>query len=355
MPKVKPYGERRHRSGKVTCRSYQRETTMMHIFDRCGPPAFLLPYLNRFYTDREIDLLQWLGDETRSTEATQTHLGSSGTDEFLQRAWRRGVVKRLAGGRLAAENFHVRFESWALFEGWQDLPKAIKSRLNRWELDHYISRHRDAVERLKAGRPRPMADVFPEYVLLSEVTHLFERIDHFYLWPCNCRAMVRECNQSQLTCIRFSNARGIGWEISRERALAIVKAANRQGLMQSAELAVDRQGRLDGALCNCCNDCCFPHQLSRALAAEKIWPLSRYLAELSTEPCNGCGRCVRRCPFDAIFQEKKPKGVPPSTPIIEASLCRGCGLCATGCPQEAISMRKIRESVLETVYAKPVA
>ena len=192
--------------------------------------------------------------------------------------------------------------------------------------------------------------IYPEYLLLHEVTHLFDRIPHFYLWPCNCRAMVRGCAQSQLTCIRFSNERGMGWEISRERALSIVNEANRQGLMQSAELAVDSPGRLSGALCNCCNDCCFPHQLARILEAEKSWPLSRYLAKLTPEPCNGCGRCVRRCPFGIISQAKKTKEMPPSMPVIETTLCRGCGVCATGCPQEAIRMEKIRESVLDAYY-----
>jgi MinD superfamily P-loop ATPase len=113
---------------------------------------------------------------------------------------------------------------------------------------------------------------------------------------------------------------------------------------------VDSQGRFDGALCNCCNDCCFPHQLARERQAERIWPLIRYLTELASEPCNGCGRCVRRCPFGAISQEKKEKGVPPSTPVIDPALCRGCGLCATGCYQKAIGMQKIRESVLESYY-----
>jgi ferredoxin len=163
--------------------------------------------------------------------------------------------------------------------------------------------------------------------------------------------MIRECTQSQYTCIRFTNDRDIGWEISRTRALSIVLEANRRGLMQSAELAVDGQNRLTGALCNCCNDCCFPHQLSKSLKAEKIWPLTRYLAKLSAKPCNGCGRCVRRCPFGAITQDKKPKRMPPSIPLIEINLCRGCGVCATGCPQEAIHMKKIRESILDAYYA----
>jgi Pyruvate/2-oxoacid:ferredoxin oxidoreductase delta subunit len=323
---------------------------MTELFDICGIPEFLEPWISRFYTPLEIDLLTALNGNTMMADEVRQKRGPESSDRFLERAWQRGVVRRLEDGRIAPADFHVRFESWALFEGWQDLPDDIKDRLNRWELAHYTARHRGTVVSLKAGQPRPAADACPEYLMLEEVARLFARIGHFYLWPCNCRAMVLGCSQPQLTCIRFSNARGIGWEISRERALSVVKEANRQGLMQSAELAVDSQGRLDGALCNCCNDCCFPHQLAKVLEAEKIWPLSRYLAKLSPEPCNGCGRCLRRCPFDAISQVKKKKGMPPLPPVIETRLCRGCGVCATGCPQEAIRMQKIRESVLETYY-----
>jgi Pyruvate/2-oxoacid:ferredoxin oxidoreductase delta subunit len=260
-------------------------------------------------------------------------------------------VKRLADGRLAKERFHVRFESWALFEGWQDLPDEIRSRLNRWELDDYLNRHGDTVDRLKTGQPRPAGTICPEYLLLGEVKSLFDRIPHFYLWPCNCRAMIGGCRHNRLTCIRFSNDRDIGWEISRERALSIVHEANRQGLMQSAELAVDDQERFDGALCNCCNDCCFPHQLAKEREAEKIWPLSRYLAILDSDPCNGCGRCLNRCPFNAIHQEKKIKGRPAPIPVVDSHRCRGCGVCATGCPQAAIDMHKVDTSTLEDYYS----
>ena len=317
----------------------------------CAFPAFLQPWIDRFYTPMEIRLLQVLEKQNLSGTRIKQQLELDLPEDFFERVWRRGVVNRLADGRFAPADFHDRFEKWALFEGWQDLPLEIKTQLNQWELDDYIERHRNRVACLKAGQSRPTDKVCPEYLLLDEVDRLFQRIPRFYLWPCNCRAMIEGCGHSRLTCIRFSNDRGIGWEISRERALAIVGEANRQGLMQSAELAVDDQGRFDGALCNCCSDCCFPHQLATRLQAGKVWPLSRYLANQPSASCNGCGRCVRRCPFDAISQERKAKGQPAATPVIASDLCRGCGICATGCPQEAILMQRIGESPMEAYYA----
>jgi heterodisulfide reductase subunit A-like polyferredoxin len=101
----------------------------------------------------------------------------------------------------------------------------------------------------------------------------------------------------------------------------------------------------------CCNGCCFPHLLANECDAQKIWPLSRYLAILDSEPCNGCGRCVSRCPFDAIHQEKKFKGRPAAPPVVDKHRWRGCGICATGCPQAAIDMQKVNTSTQETFYA----
>jgi NAD-dependent dihydropyrimidine dehydrogenase PreA subunit len=99
----------------------------------------------------EIDLLTALDGNAMTADEAYEKLGPETTNSFLERAWRRGVVRRLDDGRIAPANFHVRFESWALFEGWQDLPKAIKNRLNQWELDHYLSTHRRMVKSLKAN------------------------------------------------------------------------------------------------------------------------------------------------------------------------------------------------------------
>ena len=50
-------------------------------------------------------------------------------DLFLERALKRGVIKFLDDQLLAPEDFHVRFDFWALFEGWKDLPVGIKDKL----------------------------------------------------------------------------------------------------------------------------------------------------------------------------------------------------------------------------------
>lgn len=317
-------------------------------------PDFLIPWLDRFYEPMEIDLLQALADKPLEKEQIRKVLPKSkiveddnNFDHFIERAWQRGVVRFIDDRRIALEDFHIRYEYWALFEAWKDLPSEIKDQLNEWELNHYITSHAQSAEDLKKGQQRDSNKIYPEYLLLNEVEALFKRIPEFYLWPCNCRAMMGSCRQSEYTCIRFSNDRGIGWEISREKAMDIVKEANKNGLMQSAELGLDKNGWITGALCNCCSDCCFPHQLSQRLNVQKYWPMSRYEARPPNEDCIKCGKCVRRCPFGIISQEKNIKEKKRLVPVIDVDQCRGCGVCATGCPEDAIKLEQIKKSLFE--------
>ena len=181
------------------------DNIMNALLEICGIPTFIEPWLSRFYTKTETDLLQALSGKAMTAHEIKTRLGSEYTREFIQRAWKRGVLRKTDDGRVAPAEFHIRFESWALFEGWQDLPLEIKDRLNQWELDYYLNRHHPIVTALKERKSRPLDTACPEYLLLDEVTGLFDRIGQFYLWPCNCRAMMGSCQNPIYTCLRFSN------------------------------------------------------------------------------------------------------------------------------------------------------
>jgi ferredoxin len=46
--------------------------------------------------------------------------------------------------------------------------------------------------------------------------------------------------------------------------------------------------------------------------------------------CNGCGRCVQVCPYNAIEIDNNGKAV------IDQTLCKQDGLCVRACPQNAV-------------------
>ena len=53
------------------------------------------------------------------------------------------------------------------------------------------------------------------------------------------------------------------------------------------------------------------------------------VVEINSELCDGCTRCYKKCPFDAIVgANKQLHGV-------LSDVCTGCGMCVAVCPQDA--------------------
>ena len=238
------------------------------------------------------------------------------------------------------------------------MPPDVREQIAEWELSRYIEDKRPQVESLLAGEPLDPDLENPEYLLLHEAEELIGRAPHIYLLPCDCRAAFGRCSKPAFVCIWFENPRGLGWEISRERAVEVLRDADRHGLMHTGGVMVGELGApiLSRAICNCCADCCFPHLTAERLDAVKVWPRSRYVAARDAAVCRLCGRCTKRCPFGAFTAERAAKaagdggagGSPRGITAIDfdAELCRGCGLCATGCPEGAIAMQPLRQTPL---------
>jgi len=304
-------------------------------------PPFMVPWLERFYETTEIEMA--LAMEQAWKPVSFFREGFSMDSEAVERSYVRGVLDKDTNAHYKMANFHTRYDIWATFEGFKDIPDDIRQQLNHWEFQHYCEAHETELEKVRRTQKPDDISGSPRYLLLDEALETLTLADRIYLWPCNCRSMISGCNKPVYTCLRFDNNRNIGFEISREKAREIVLDANKKGLMQCGEFARDSNGKLTGAICNCCSDCCFPHQLSREKKAERIWPFSAYVAHYQPDMCTLCGICSKRCPFGAILFEKKSKTEPARLSLL-TDVCRGCGLCATGCPTGALVMKGARHA-----------
>lgn len=62
------------------------------------------------------------------------------------------------------------------------------------------------------------------------------------------------------------------------------------------------------------------------------------------DKCDGCGRCVRHCLFNAL-------AVAGGTPLLFPELCHGCGGCLLACPRGAVSEERREIGVFRTGIA----
>ncbi len=60
------------------------------------------------------------------------------------------------------------------------------------------------------------------------------------------------------------------------------------------------------------------------------------IAEVLTDGCIACDRCLPLCFFDAIVMEDRPSHPYKRVAVIVPKNCTGCGLCFEACPVDVI-------------------
>ena len=174
----------------------------------------------------------------------------------------------------------------------------------------------------------------PEVLPYEKISEMLKKNEFFALALCACRLSVKACDKPLEVCLIFDRngrylvERGFAREITREKAMEIVKQAEEAGLVHTVNNVQDRLV----LICNCCPCCCVVLRGLTQLENPNAFANSNWLARVNADECTACGRCEGdRCPVDAIR-------VMEEAAVVDAERCIGCGLCVTVCDPGAITM-----------------
>jgi NAD-dependent dihydropyrimidine dehydrogenase PreA subunit len=181
---------------------------------------------------------------------------------------------------------------------------------------------------------------------------------------CACRHHAEHaghpCAHPQRTCLSLNlgaellSRQGIAEPISRGEAMQILEQSKDAGLAQTG----DNVQREVSYICNCCGCSCGMMNAIRRFDMREAIVTSNWIATVDPERCNGCTRCAKACPVDAIqIMQEDRDGRRRKWAVRDADLCLGCGVCATRCRRGAMTMRKRERRVYtpETTFERIVA
>jgi ferredoxin len=221
--------------------------------------------------------------------------------------------------------------------------RAVKAGLGALRLmpaplrDALAGRASAAMQGIHFGQPVPLEDCERILEIATQVTRL----------PCVCRGAMRPGSDAESCCLVLTAVphRGVldecfegyrggpnteGFQaLTREEAIAYLRAAERRGLAHTAWTFLTP---FIAAICNCdLPSGCMAMNLTLKGNVRLMWK-GEDVARLDAERCSGCAQCVAKCPFGALQTVSKGQV------RLDRSGCWGCGTCRSSCARGALAL-----------------
>lgn len=199
----------------------------------------------------------------------------------------------------------------------------------------------------------------------EKAVSIVESQKQFAVGICSCRHEkshlgLKRCQVPLETCTSMGVAadyltrRKLARSIDKSEMLDRLTQARDMGLVMNA----DNVQNGVSFICMCCGCCCnmllgisqcgYPHTVVT----------SNYLAKVEDATCDGCLKCKKACPINAISIERltDPVGKKKARPAVDESMCLGCGVCALACTTRSMTLRHRPHRVLppESTFEKVI-
>lgn len=198
-----------------------------------------------------------------------------------------------------------------------------------------------------------LAELFP----YERAKQVVESASAWAVCMCYCRHKAehlgKRCAAPMENCLTLNGAVSVLSRhqhvrpIEKKQALEIVE----QSKIHSLVFIADNVQNEVGYLCSCCACCCGQIAALNQLGLNNAVKTSSLIANIDKTLCNGCGRCLRRCPVHAISLEKRLAASDEKNnlfAVVDKERCLGCGVCHQACRKENALLLKKREARILT-------
>ena len=232
----------------------------------------------------------------------------------------------------------------------------------------YLNVEEDFIKALFTDGETQLGRVFVnEQVLTSEnalhvldyerASEVIKAASHIGVGMCYCRHKMehldRACSAPMDICMTFNatarslTRHGIAREVETSECMDLLDEAYDHDLVQFGENVREKVS----FICNCCGCCCEALCAARKFGILHPVHTTNFIPEVDGARCEGCGRCVTRCPVEAMALVSANDPGEPARKIakVDEELCLGCGVCMRGCTDGGLRLRSRKERVITPV------
>ena len=296
-----------------------------------------LRILQRLFTPQDAALALKLTviPETPRVVARRTGLAETAAADRLEAMAAKGLIYRMMG-----KNGRTTYMAAQFVVGiWEFQVQRLTPDLIR-DMEEYIPHLLQTAWKRPQLRSIPVnRSIQPELPVMTyeRAEALLDKHQTFAVSPCICRReramMDQGCSRSEETCLSFGTAaeymvaNRIGRFIERAEGLAILKLADKEGLVVQPGNA-----RAANFICLCCGCCCGVLRTLRTYPRPGEMVASAFVAVMDPGACKDCGGCLNRCQIGALTMTTD--GV-----MLDPGRCIGCVLFVNTCPTGALTLK----------------